>query len=196
MIDYQTILGVIASIISLVGSVVYIRSILQGRTKPHLYTWLIFAILTTIALIAQIVDGAGPGAWMMAVTALSCGTTALLSLKYGEKSRTVSDRFALLAALLAIVPWLFTKDPLLSVIMISLIDGIAMIPTIRKSWHNPYQENLPTFWLANLKNVIALFALKNFTLTTSFYLISICFVNTALILVCLHRRRVVEKQKG
>ena len=188
-ISYQEILGAIAFIISLWGTFIYIRSILRGDTKPHLYTWTVFSILTCIAFVAQLSDNAGPGAWMMGATALSCFATALLSLKYGNKQHTKSDKIALVASLSAIIPWLMTKDPLLSVIMISLIDGIAMFPTIRKSWNNPHQENLPTYWIANLKNVIALFALTNFSIVTSLYLISIMVVNTTLIVVCIYRRR-------
>jgi hypothetical protein len=126
---------------------------------------------------------------MMGATTLSCAATAILSLKFGEKTRTKSDKIALFASLTAILPWLMTDDALLSVIMISLIDGIAMIPTIRKSWIKPYEENLPTYWIANLKNVISLFALTNFTLITSLYLISIFVVNTTLIAICVYRRR-------
>ncbi len=188
-ISYQELLGAIAFAISLWGTFVYIRSILRGYTKPHLYTWIVFSILTCIAFFAQISDNAGPGAWMMFATTASCTTAALLAIKYGEKSRTMSDKIALIASLSAIIPWLMTKDALLSVIMISLIDGIAMFPTIRKSWNKPYQENLPTYWIANLKNVIALFALANFSVVTSLYLISIMAVNTILIGVCVYRRQ-------
>jgi Ca2+/Na+ antiporter len=188
-LDYQEVLGAIAFIISIWGSVVYILSIFRGETKPHLYTWVVFSILTCIAFVAQLSDNAGPGAWMMGATTLSCLSVAILSLKYGNKNHTKSDKIALFASLAAIIPWLLTQDPLLSVIMISLIDGIVMYPTIRKSWSQPYQENLPTYWIANLKNIIALFALTNFSLITSLYLISIMVVNTTLIAVCVYRRR-------
>lgn len=190
-ISYQEILGAIAFVISLWGTFVYILSILKGDTKPHLYTWLVFSILTCIAFIAQLSDNAGPGAWMVGVTALSCIATALLSIKFGEKTRTKSDKIALIASLSAIIPWLMTKDPLLSVIMVSLIDVIAMFPTIRKSWNKPYQENLPSYWIFNLKSIIALFALTNFSIVTSLFLIAIIVGNTALIAVCVYRRRII-----
>lgn len=192
MFSVEVYLGAVSFLMSLAGTAVYIRSVLSGKTKPHFYTWIIFTILTAIAFLAQIVDNAGPGAWMMAATALSCGLTAVLSLKYGDMERTRSDKIALAASLFAILPWLLTKDPLLSVVMISLIDAVAMFPTIRKSWYRPFQENLPAFWIAIFKNLIALFALTNFTLTTSLYLISVCVINGSLIVVCLYRRRTVN----
>jgi hypothetical protein len=187
--SHQEILGALAFLISLIGTIVYIRSIFKNESKPHFYTWLVFAILTLIAFAAQLADNAGPGAWMMGMTAVSCSTISLLSLKYGETSRTRGDKICLATALLAILPWFLTKNPLISVLMISAIDGIAMIPTIRKSWHQPYQENLLSYALANLKNLISLFALLNFTMTTALYPVSVCLINSTLIAVCLYRRR-------
>lgn len=188
----QEYLGAIAFVMGVVGTWIYIRSILLGHTKPHLYSWIAFSILTTIALFAQLHDNAGPGAWMMTITALSCIAIALLSIKHGTQNITLSDKMALAASLFAIIPWLMTDDPLLSVIMISLIDGVAMYPTLRKSWHKPHQENLAPFNIASIKIVISLFALTNVTFVTTLYPLSIIFVNCALVAICLYRRHVLK----
>lgn len=193
--DTQTI-GLIAFFISVAGSALYFISIFKGDTKPHLFTWLVFSILTSIGFFAQLSDKAGPGAWATGATALSCIATALLALKYGESSRSRSDYIALLFSLFAIVPWLLTKDPLLSVILISLIDTIGLYPTLRKAWNAPYSENLSSFSLANLKFLVALLAIENFTLVTVLYPVTIIAGNSVLILECLWRRRVVLKPAG
>ena len=189
---FEEYMGAIAFLMGLVGAVMYIRTILLGLTTPHLYTWLVFTILTTIGFFAQLTDNAGPGSWMMAITAISCGTIAVLSLKYGEKNITKSDKIALIASLFAILPWLLTEDPLLSVILISVIDGVAMYPTLRKSWHRPDQENLKTFAIANVKSVIGIMALNHISVTTALYPLSIVIINTALITLCLYRRQVLR----
>ncbi|OFW88328.1 MAG: hypothetical protein A3B66_04090 [Alphaproteobacteria bacterium RIFCSPHIGHO2_02_FULL_46_13] len=195
-ISYQEILGAIAFLISIVGTVVYIRSILKGDTKPHLYTWMVFTILTSIAFFAQISDNAGPGAWMMGANAVLCFLIMLLCPKYGHKEKTKADKIALISSLFAIIPWLMLESPLVSVIMVSLIDMVAFFPTIRKSWDNPYQENIPNYMIQNLKNIIALFALTNFTITTSLYLISIFLVNSTLIGICVYRRRIIPNKQS
>ncbi|HAJ90173.1 MAG TPA: hypothetical protein DCM27_04045 [Rhodospirillaceae bacterium] len=189
----QEYLGGIASIIGLWGSVIYIHSTLKGKTTPHLYTWLVFSILTWIAFAAQLSDNAGPGAWVMGITAFFCTFIALLSLKYGEQNITKSDRLALAASLSAILPWLMMEDPLVSVIMISMIDAVAMYPTIRKSWHKPHNEKLTSFNIGSLKNTISLFALTNVTLVTTLYSVSIIAVNCIFVCICLYRRRVLAK---
>ncbi|MFA7275386.1 MAG: hypothetical protein WC043_01130 [Pseudobdellovibrionaceae bacterium] len=191
-LTYQEIIGGIAFLISLVGSLIYIKSILKGETTPHLFTWIIFGILTTIAFLAQIHDHGGPGAWSMGITALSCISIAVLSLKYGEKIFTLSDKIAFGASLTAILPWLLTDDPLGSVVLISLIDTVAMFPTLRKSWNKPYGENLTTYGIANVKTILSLAALTNLTLTTTLYPVAITLVNTGLIILCLWRRKALE----
>lgn len=190
--DQQTI-GLIAFLISVAGSVLYFASIFKGDTKPHLFTWLVFSILTSIGFFAQLSDNAGPAAWTMGATALSCLATALLALKHGEKSRSRGDYIALFFSLSAIVPWLLTKDPLISVILICLIDSVGMYPTLRKAWNVPYSENLFSYSLANLKFFVALFAIENFSLVTVLYPVTIVIVNSILIIECLLRRGIVQK---
>ncbi|HPQ50472.1 MAG: hypothetical protein KDJ26_05060 [Alphaproteobacteria bacterium] len=192
----QEVIGALAFIIRSVAGLIYIVSILQGKTKPHLFTWLIFTILTAIAFLAQISDNAGPGSWIMGIIAFSCFANAILALRYGEKNITRGDKIALSVSLGAILPWILTEDPLYSVILVSIIDAIAMIPTLRKSWHKPYEENLTSHSMATFNVLLSVFALSNISATTILYPLAIIVVNTALIILCLWRRRALEKQTG
>lgn len=189
----QEIIGTIAFLISLVTSAIYIHSILKGKTKPHLYSWFVFSILTIIAFLAQIHDNGGPGTWVTGITSAACIWIALLSIKYGEKRKTISDKIALMTSLSAIIPWVIMKDPLWSVILISLIDAIATYPSIRKSWHKPHEEHLLSWNLGAFKNALSIFALTNLTLTTVLYVATTVAVNCTLVGVCLWRRRVLKR---
>ncbi len=193
---YQEIIGTVAFLISLVGSVIYIVSILKGQTKPHLYTWLVFGILTSIAFFAQIHEHAGPGVWTTGMTAFSCIVTAILALKYGTKDIHRTDKISLAVSLLAIIPWMMMHDPLWSVVMISLIDCVAMIPTLRKSWNKPYEENVTTYAIANVKTILSVIALTNINMTTVLYPVAITLVNFVLIFLCLWRRRILGTQNN
>ena len=183
------IIGSIAFLLGFVGQVVYIVSIFRDRTKPHLYTWLVWGILGTIGYFAQLHDDAGPGSWAMGITALACLLTAALALKWGEKNITRGDKIAFSTSLFAIVPWLLMKDPIGSVILISIIDVVAFYPTLRKSWNKPYEENLASYNLASIKMVLSLFALSNFTVNTALYPFAIVLVNSALVVACMIRRQ-------
>jgi uncharacterized membrane protein HdeD (DUF308 family) len=185
----QELIGGIAFLLGFIGHSFYVVSILQNKTKPHLYTWLIWGILTGIAYAAQVYDNAGPGSWQMGISAFLCLMTAVMALKWGEKDITRGDKIALIASLSAIVPWLLTKDPLGSVILISIIDVVAFYPTFRKSWLKPQEENLTTYNLANLKLTLSLFALNNVSLTTALYPAVVVGINTIFVIMCLIRRK-------
>jgi chromate transport protein ChrA len=181
--------GTLALVISLAGSWVYIRSILQGKTKPHLYTHLAWGIITAIAFFAQVSDNAGPGAWAIGVTAAACLAQAALALKYGEKDITRNDHISLCISLLAIVSWAVTKNPLLAVILACVVDLVAYYPTFRKSWLKPWEENLTAYNIANVKLALSLTALTNVTWVTALYPAVGLAANLAFVAACLLRRR-------
>ena len=187
-ISSSEIFGAISIALGMYGSVIYFISILKRQSRPHFYTFVIWGIITWIGFFAQLSDHAGPGMWATLLTAISTTATALIAIPYGTKDITRSDLIFLLLSLSAIVPWVMTNDPLLSVIMICLIDAIAMIPTIRKSWNDPWGENLKSYGIHNFKFVFAVVALTNFTFVTLAYPIAVILVNCALIGVCLYRR--------
>lgn len=191
---YQEIFGLIAFLIGLWGTGVYIASIFRGETRPHFYTHLVWGLVTLIAFLGQLADKAGPGAWALGITAAACLFQAALALKWGEKNITRGDKLSLVAAFVAVIPWMLTDDPLLSVVLASLISCVAFIPTIRKSWTKPTEENLTAYMIANVKLGLSLVALTNFTVTTLVYPVSSIVINTAFVLLCVYRRGALGKQ--
>ncbi len=190
---YYEFFGLAALAIGLYGSAFYIRSILKGQTKPHVFTHVVWGTVTFIAFLAQLHDSAGPGSWAMGISALACFTNAALALKYGEKNITRGDKIAFIASLTAIIPWVLTKDPLGSVILISIIDAVAFYPTFRKSWNKPWEENLTAYNIANLKFLLSLVAMRNFTIVTTLYVATVMALNGAFVIMCLIRRQTLPK---
>ena len=189
----QEIFGVISVVISFSATVFYVVSIFRGQTKPHLFTWIVWTILPAIGFFAQRHDDAGAGSWASGLTAIDCFFITLLALKYGEKHFTRSDKIAFAASLSAIIPWVLTKDPLGSVILISLIDLVAFYPTFRKSWAKPREENLTTYAVASAMMVFSLLAMEAFTVTTLLYPAAFASGNLVFVVFCLWRRRVLKE---
>ncbi len=92
--DYRVGLGVIATVMALISYVPYIRDMVAGRTKPHAFTWLVWASLTAIAFAGQISDGAGPGAWVTGFTATVSFAIFAVALRHGEKDIAPMDWIA------------------------------------------------------------------------------------------------------
>jgi hypothetical protein len=169
--DLKIIFGAIAAILALFSSFLYIKDIFRGNTKPHTYTWLIWAIVTTIAFLGQWVSGGGPGSWATGVAALVTLFTLLLSLRggYGTKDITKFDKICLIFSLVAILPWLLVDSVLWSVILATAIDMIAFFPTMRKTWHAPGSESLGSMYVDAIKHTLSIFSMTSYSLVNCIF---------------------------
>lgn len=145
----------------------YIRSILQGRTRPHVISWVIWGIGTLTVFFAQLADGAGVGAWPIGLSALITGYVALLSwLKRSDMSITRADWTCLVIAILAVPVWLLTSNPMWAVLILTAIDLVGFGPTIRKAYTKPHEERVWFFLLGALRNAFVVAALERYSPAT------------------------------
>lgn len=112
--DFKIFVAGVSIVMTLTGYSFYFRDIFAGKTKPHAYSWLVWASLTAIAFAGRLSDNAGPGAWVTAVTAAISFVIFGLAIKKGEHNITRSDKLNLLGAAFALVLWFFTSDPVFS----------------------------------------------------------------------------------
>lgn len=182
--------GGVAVLLGILGYVFYIRGILAGKVKPHAFSWLVWAIITTIGFLAQLVDNAGPGAWVMGFTALASYAFFFVGLGASSRQYIKKEDWWCFAFSLASIPlWYFTGDPLWSVILITLIDVVAFAPTFRKAYEHPGTEHTWTYGLSGIKFVFSLFALTNITLVTALYPASLVVANLAFVVMVFFRKR-------
>lgn len=191
MLSYKIILGIIATIISLIAYIPYFRDIFKGKTKPHAFTWLVWFILTTIAFAGQLSEGAGAGAWATGSISAASLAIFILSLKKGEKNITISDKFSLFGAFFAIYLWYLTKDPLASIVLIIIIEVLSFYPTIRKSIQKPFEETLSTYVLVGSSFVLATVAIENYLLTTWLYPSALVLLNFGFAIMLIIKRKKV-----
>ncbi len=187
--DLKIALALVAIAMTAAGYFFYFRDIFAGKTKPHAFSWLVWATLTGIAFFGQTSDHAGPGAWVTAATALVSFVIFALALKKGEKDITRSDTLNLFAAGGALALWFVTSNPLLSVVLITVVDFLGFMPTIRKSYHKPHEETLVHYVLAGLKFLLAILALDNYSLVTWLYPASLVAANIFFVVMLVARRR-------
>ncbi len=190
MLD-KNVLGIVSIILTLVGYTPYFLTTLKGQTKPHLFSWIIWGLISAISYFAQDSDNAGPGAWASGVSATGCFVIAALAVRYGEKNIKRSDWFCLIATLAAIPLWAVTENALWAVLLITVIDAGGYYPTFRKSWSNPREENIIVYILDTIKYVFALFALSHYSVITTLSPLFIVLAEGSLVLLILWRRRTV-----
>ncbi len=188
MLD-KTSLGWLSIIIVVAVTVPYARLVWRGTIKPHLFTWVIWALTTGIAAAARMSEAAGPGAWGQWAGAGSCVCVAALAWRQGEKDITRGDWRAFLLALAAIPLWLLTENALLAVLTVTTIDVVGYYPTFRKSWHRPHEEAVFNYIAANVIHVLSVLATEHYSVTNLLFQVTLFVVNSLLVATVLWRRR-------
>jgi len=145
------------------------------------------------ATVALLHGGGKFGSFSLIVGTFFVSVIFLLSFKYGTKDITMSDKIVLVLALIAIVIWWRLNNPIAAVLMVSAIDGIGYIPTIRKSFNDPWSETLFSWVITVIVNLLSLIAIAEYNLLTTTYLATLFVVNMAVVLVCFFRRWTVQK---
>ena len=189
--DYKWALAGTAALISICNLLYYISTVIKGKTKPHMYTWLIWGLVTVIAALGQIVNGGGWGGYYTLLVAFNCFTIATLAFFKGEKNIVLFDKYCLIACLISIALWPLTKAPLLSVILVTLIDTVGFLPTLRKSYNKPHEENLISFILYGLTYSMSIVALASYNFVTVFYPAVIATSALSLAIMLMIRRRIL-----
>lgn len=167
--EIKVVLSAAATIIAIVSFVPYIRSMLQGKTHPHTFSWLIWTIVAYIAGFGQLAAGGGVGAWAVLTTAVLCSWVTQHAFRHGKITITKGDKINLAIALAAIPLWMITGDPMLSVMLAATTDLIAFWMTARKTYHLPYSENLTQHLMSIAKYALIILTLEQYNLTTLFY---------------------------
>lgn len=126
-----------------VGLVVYIKDTLQGKTKPNKVTWLIWGIAPLIGAVAAYSDGVRLAA--LPVLATGLGPLAVFAASFINKNAYWKleklDYICGAIAILALVLWQITDEPIVAIIFALLGDTLATLPTVMKSWRFPETES-------------------------------------------------------
>ncbi|HDZ23245.1 MAG TPA: hypothetical protein ENH70_01750 [Desulfobacteraceae bacterium] len=172
----------------------YIIHTIRGETKPHAFSWLIWALLSAIAFAGQVVSSGGPGSWITGLMCIISASVFFLALIKGERNITRFDLCCLVFSLSAIFVWILTDVPLWSIVLVTIIDAVAFAPTFRKSYSRPDQETVVTYIGNIAKWTLSLLALDSRSLTTSLYPLSLVVSNSAFAVLIFVRRSLLSKR--
>src|SRR3989344_4705733 len=158
--ENYTLYGQIATSIITIAYLPYVISILKNKTKPDKTTWLILFLIGIITFITYRDVGANATLGVALANVIGPLIIFLLSLKFGEWWKNISDFKYLIFSLIAIILWQTYKSALVGLMFNLLADFIAFIPTIKKSFSRPRTEDLLTWCLFTVGNIINLFAIE------------------------------------
>lgn len=189
---FKELLSAVAIALTFIAFLPYIRSIMQGKIKPHVFSWIIWGITTFIVFLAQLEAKAGAGAWPIGVSGIITIYIAITAfLKRSDITITKTDWSFFVVALTSLPFWYFTSDPLWAVVILTSVDVLGFGPTVRKAYAFPFEEQLSFFALFMARNFIAILALENYTLTTVLFPAAMTSACLLLILMVAYRRRLL-----
>lgn len=163
----RALLSGIAIALTFVAFLPYIGSILRGRIRPHVFSWLIWGATTFVVFLAQLADHGGAGAWPIGVSGLITLYVAVLAyMRKSDSTITRLDWLFLALAMSALPLWYATSDPLWAVVILTTVDLLGFGPTFRKAYVLPFEEQLTFYALIAARNLISMMALAHYSLTT------------------------------
>ena len=194
--NIKLIFSGIAIALALIGFVPYIALILRGKVKPHVFSWVIWGITTTVIFFAQLEAEGGVGAWPIGLSGFVTILIAILAyLKRGDATITRADWGFLLAAIASLPLWYVTDDPLWTVVILTTIDMIGFGPTFRKAYHRPFEDSRVFFIIMIVRNACSVVALEAYSVTTVLFPFCLA-VGFLILLIILQYRRVVLAQQA
>ncbi len=186
--DTKEIIGLAAALLSIVGHLPYVLDTYRRKTKPHIFTWLIISIVVCIAFFGQLAEGAGAGAWSTGVTAVIVVVIAALAVRNNTIAISSSDKIFFGLALFALAPWLLTDNPTMSIVLVTVIDACAFIPTLRKTIKDPESETFITYVLNIVRHGLSIIAISTYSLGTVLYPAYLLVLNAVISAIIVNHR--------
>ncbi len=187
-IDLKLIATSLSMLLGAAAFVPYLLSVKKDTTRPHPYTWLILCLTQATATAGLFAGHAGLISYGFLTGTAMTGIIFLLSLRHAKENIARGDNLILAAALIAMSMWWILDHHRVAIFMVSIIDFIAYIPTIRKVWRDPKSENAIAWTLFALSFLFALLALESYSLLTVPYLIAVLLADTIIATIVFSRR--------
>ncbi len=184
--------AIVSLVLGFATFVPYFREMWRGTAKPHIFSWIPWTAMTGIAFWLSFTNGGGAGAWLFLLQAVGCGIVLLYAIFHGERHITLLDRVTFTGTVLTIILYLFTKNALVSVVLASVIDTSAFIPTFRKSFLKPWEEPVLAYGISGFSYAFALLAVDTFSFVTALYGACLVLSNVVFVGFALYRRRVLN----
>jgi len=162
-------LGRISLVISVLGAIPYIVSIFKNGVRPERTTWGIWTIVLLLAVVSYRAAGAGDSIWFLVGDFLITGVIFVISLFKGVGGWSKIDIASIAVAILGLIVWQLSHNPVWQMIGTLTADMVAIVPTVKKSLENPMDDSPTIFIAGSLAALLGIFSVGEWNIILLFY---------------------------
>jgi len=204
MVDRYEVFGVASAACVILSAVLYVLSMLAGKTKPSRASYWIWFSMSSLIFFSFLKSG-GTTVWLQLAYVVNPMVIAVLSLRYGEGiglSRLEKGVIAIAAFSIPLwvglrAKWGDTPEVALPILLLNLFaDALGGLPTYLKVWQRPETEDRLAWIVCAVGCVLNLFAVRAWNVPD---IVWNGFMTTAAIyvaLACFRRPSVLTTQAG
>ncbi len=189
--NYLQYLVFVGAFIHLLGISDYIKDTVKGKTKPNRITWLLWAIAPLIGAFASITNGFSLA--LIPVFSVGLATLLVFIASFSNKNAYWElkkfDYICGLFAILALLLWTITNNPINAIVLAIFSDIFAGIPTLIKIWKSPKTETLSPYITGVIGSITALFAIKLWAFNEIAFPIYLIIIQTLYLTVFIFRKK-------
>ncbi len=157
----QFFLVTLSTILLFIAPLTYIVSILKNETQPHRMTKVIIFFVTALNFAGIVAVHGNMGALIFTgMLLLQSVVITGLTLWKGVGGTSKIDYICLIIAIIGVIGWKLTGNPILGISFSILADLAAYVPTFIKTWQHPSTETPWYYAIGTASALLGLLAYK------------------------------------
>lgn len=167
----MSFVGYTASIILVVGLIIYLRAILKGKVTSNRVTWGVWTLVNLLFVSSYYTSvGLVSSMWVGLAYVFGTAMIFIFLMRYGKEGYWTWVETTSITAVIAIsVVWFVTRSPFAVLILTLCIDVLGAIPLFVALWKNPRADYGPAWYLGFLANFLNLLAIEKWDYVNAIY---------------------------
>jgi hypothetical protein len=188
------VFGLSSGTINLLAEIPAIRGIFAGTNKPERATWWMWFILSSVSFFGQIAGGAHWSAVLSFTSTIVGGVIAVLSIKYGYGRFHLRDAVGIAVAIIGGLYAYIVRDPLIAVVIVTVVELLAAGLTVYKTWFAPSTENFLAWRISLVGTILGVLAVGKYRPVIYLAPLSNFLINLVMVVLIAIRRPRVKYQ--
>lgn len=191
ILDMESMFGISAGVLGIVGAFVYIQDTYKRKTLPHRFAWFIFLIISIISFLSQAALGAQ--ASLIYAGWFVCNNVIIFTLSLrkdaGYGGVTLINIIGLVLAVTGILLWVTLTSPLSALLSVLVAEIIGALMIVAKSYKQPQTETISMWVLGIMASVLNIFAVGKIDFALLAFPVYLFVANVAIVSAILIGRK-------